>query len=118
MKQETITLLKAQLADHLEKQGSSLEEFEAFLAKQGGMDPLSLGADVIKETTKAVGGAVIHGTPALAGLSMGVGSTLGGAAYSGDKYISDQDKRLSSSGSEAKHLKRLTARLKQEHNLK
>lgn len=106
-KQDVITLVKAKLAEDLEKQGSSLLELEeCLITKQA--------EGIINDAIKSV----INNAPEL--LLSGAlltGTTVGGLTYAANKHITDQDKALNDKRQEVNRYQHLTNRIKSDYDL-
>ncbi len=99
---EIAILLKAKLAEDLEKQGSSLLEFEDILTKEA-----NTGIPGILGSLGEMGMAT-----ALLG-----GTTLGGLGYAINKHLDNQDKALGEKRQEVDRYKQLTNRVKTDYDL-
>lgn len=128
-----ITALKLGIATHLEKQGSSLEEFETSLrdlnSEQGATKLAELLTAIANVEKVAFWGDIGSGIAGFAGDTLkaipeaGVTSamilgTMGGAgAYGLKSYIDGEDKEISKKQQEVDRIKNLTERLKQDYGL-
>jgi hypothetical protein len=121
MNTEALSLMKLGLAEHLEKQGSSLEEFEALLAKgttpEQCVEKLGGIMDILGSLVSGAGHAALKIPEAVVALSLIGGTTLGGGLYAGNKYVSNQNKRLQEKENEVGQMQNLTDRLKTDYNI-
>lgn len=125
-KDDTLVMLKAKVAEALEKKGSSLLELETTLEKLGTFGWLEDGAkgliggaaDLGSQALKGVGGAVVQNLPefAVGGALLG-GTTLGGLHYAAGKHLDDQDKGLKEKREVVERYKQLTDRIKSDYGL-
>lgn len=127
-KDDTLIMLKAKVAEALEKKGSSLLAFEELLEKSAdgifgaigdGFKGLVGGAaDLGSQALKGVGGAVVQNLPefAVGGALLG-GTTLGGLHYAAGKHLDDQDKGLKEKREVVERYKQLTDRIKSDYGL-
>jgi len=121
---DIVTQFKVGFSQHLEKQGSSLEDFEANLSQgdtDKAMDKLaSFLSDIGGIGEKVLGGAgkfLVEAPQAALALSLLTGAGLGGAMYGMDNHITNQDKRLGDKQKEVDRMKNITSRLKQDYNI-
>lgn len=119
-KDEDLLLLKAKLAEVLEKNGSSLLEFEDELEKMA-KSPGEIVGDVTGDAIK--GGAGIVGSIfsqlpewAFTGALL-AGTTGGGALYAANRHLNSQDKALDEKRQEVERYKQLTDRIKTDYHL-
>jgi hypothetical protein len=120
---EIFDLLKLALAAELEKQGSSLEEFEKGLGeieeieKTAAFDPISAGVGAAGSVVKGLAG-LLKAAPELAvtGALM-TGGLAGGIAYGANKHIKNQDKKFDNDQNEINRVRALTEKLKAEHGI-
>lgn len=117
---DLLQILKLGLAAELEKQGSSLLEFEQELAqmeKEGAFDPLSAAVGAGGSLIKGFGG-LLGAIPELAATGSIMAGTLGGsAAYGMHRHLSDQDKELKQKQDEIARVRELTHRLKSDYGI-
>lgn len=121
---DIVTQFKVGLSQHLEKQGSSLEAFEADLAAGNSDQVMNKLAGFLSDIggigEKVVGGAgkfLVEAPQAALALSLLTGAGLGGALYGMDNHITKQDKRLGDKQQEVDRMKNITSRLKQDYNV-
>lgn len=129
---DLLTTLKVGIAAHLQKQGSSLEDFEKSLSTvnkaDGAIKLASLLHGLSKEADwgwgdaiKGVGGGIgnaLMAAPELAATTALIGgTTLGAGAYGLKKHFEGQDKALQSKEEEVQRIKTLTERLKSDYGL-
>lgn len=105
---EIITLVKAKLAEDLEKNGLSILDLEDALIKKADGDGMVTGA--VKNTYDFLTNVVV---PA----SLIGGTTLGGLTYAANKHIRDQDKALNDRRQEVDRYRQLTDRIKADYDL-
>ena len=105
--EEVITLVKAKVAEDLEKQGHSLLDLEeALIKKEAG--------GIVGDAVNSVIGALPELTLSTALLG---GTTLGGVAYAANKHIKDQDKGLNERRQEVERYRQLTDKIKMDYDL-
>lgn len=121
-KEDVLILLKAKVAEELEKKGSSLLEFEEQLTKVALMDTIGKGieglAGMAADGVKGVGGAVVNNLPdfVVGGALLG-GTTLGGLHYAAGKHLDEQDKSLREKREVVERYKQLTGRIKSDYGI-
>lgn len=121
---DTLLTLKIGLAKRLEKQGSSLAEFEQTLANINTAEGVIKVANILESladmggsAVKAVGGAAAR-LPEIGLLSaLLTGSIAGTGAYAIDNHLGNQDKKLNEKKQESDRVRMLTERLRQDHGL-
>lgn len=117
---DVINEFKVGLALLLEKEGSSLEEFEAALASENtdlAIEKLAGFGDMLAAGAKGLG-ALAMGAPELAlALSAVAGTVGGGGLYAMDNHLHKQDERLKVKQEEADRVKLINERLKSDYNL-
>jgi hypothetical protein len=120
---EELILIKAGMAEALEKRGSSLTEMEGFLSKHAdwGEKLFDLGAKGIGRLTGGIaslGGYAAEHAPELAGGAMLLGGvTAGGLAYGANKSITDEDKHIAGRQAEVDRYRQLTGRIKSDYGI-
>lgn len=122
--EDIVSVIKVGLAQHLEKQGSSLEEFEQSLANLNTMEGVSKTANFLEsignlgsDAVKGIGGMAAK-APELALLSaLMVGSAGGAGVYGMGKHMEDQDKKFADKEQEAQRIRSLTDRLKSDYGI-
>lgn len=112
---EIFANIKFALAIELEKQGSSLQQFEEALAsdQDRALDKI---AGLLDGAGTAISGIGNAAQMALAVSLLG-GALTGGAAYGVGRHLQNQDKRLSSKKEEIAKLQDITGRLKSDYNV-
>lgn len=121
---DIITQFKVGLSLHLEKQGSSLDEFEGILESGNtdrAVEKLAGFLDAIGGLgEKVVGGAgkfMVEAPQAALALSLLTGALGGGALYGMDNHITKQNNRLDDRRQEVDRMKNITSRLKSDYQL-
>ena len=125
-KDDTLIMLKAKVAEALEKKGSSLLAFEELLEKTALLDSIGEGikglvgglADLGGSAVRGTGSAIAQNLPEFAvGATLLGGTTLGGMHYAAGKHLDDQDKALKEKQEVAQRYKQLTDRIKSDYGL-
>lgn len=115
-REETLLILKAKLAEDLEKLGSSLLEFEDLLVKEANFGT-DMAGDAVKGGMGALG-KIISEFPGLAlSGTLLAGTTAGGLAYAANHHMANQDKALNDKRLEVDRYKQLTDKIKADYNL-
>jgi hypothetical protein len=121
---EILTEFKVGLATQLEKQGSSIEEFEQFLTDGNTDKAVEKLAGILSDIgglgEKVIGGvghALVEAPQMALALSLLAGTLGGGALYAADSHMNKQDARLGEKKTEVDRLKNITGRLKQDYNI-
>ena len=106
----SLNLIKLNLAQRLEKMGSSLEEFENFLNSPVDLEKKAgVVGDVMTGMLRAGEGAAL--------LSFLTGAAGGGLAYGLKSHLTSKDEQIKDKQQEAARINFLTKRLKAEHGL-
>jgi len=120
--EETFILLKSKLAEELEKQGSSLEEFEELL-KEGDWsltdNPITNSVDrfVVTPAQKLIESGV-NAIPELGtGSALLAGTTLGGLTYAANRHIQNKDKQVAGRQEEVDRYRQLTDQIKRDYGI-
>ena len=108
-----INIVKLNLADKLEKMGSSLEEFENFLTHKP--EEIEKVASFLKEGLFGLAGDVLE---AAALSSFLTGSLGGGLAYGLKSHLTNKDEEIADKQQEIARINFLTKRLKAANNIK
>jgi hypothetical protein len=105
--EDVITLVKAKIAEDLEKQGHSLLDLEEALIKKeaGGIIGDAVNSALSNFPEIVLSSALLGGT------------TLGGVAYAANKHIRDQDKALNERRQEVDRYRQLTDKVKMDYDL-
>jgi len=119
---EIITTLKLGISQHLEKQGSTLEEFETSLsnlnAAEGAVKVAELMQSMLEMEKNAGIWDLLKTIPEMGVTSaIGLGSMAGAGMYGLHSYIDNQDKDVAKRKAEVDRVKTLTDRLKQDYGL-
>lgn len=109
--------VKFALAIELEKQGSSLMEFEQTLANGGHTEAIEKIAGGMLETAAGALSGVGNAAQLALAVSLLGGAVTGGAAYGVGRHLQQQDKRLSSKKEEIAKLQDITSRLKSDYHV-
>jgi hypothetical protein len=123
-KEKEFLMIKTKLALHLEKVGSSLEEFENEL-ESGVIKSADVFEDLGKHLmnlpfslTKTVGSALMqHAPEAVMGTAILGGATLGGGAYALGKSLDNEDKELEGKQQLVNRYKTLTDKVKADYGI-
>ena len=111
-----INIVKLNLADKLEKMGSSLEEFENFLTHKP--EEIEKVASFLKEGKEGLFGLAGSALEAAALSSFLTGSLGGGLAYGLKSHLTNKDEEIADKQQEIARINFLTKRLKAANNIK
>lgn len=119
---DIITTLKLGISQHLEKQGSSLDEFETSLsnlnAAEGAVKVAELMQSMLEMEKNAGIWDLLKSIPEMGVTSaIGLGSMAGAGLYGLQSSIDGQDKDINKRKAEVDRIKTLTDRLKQDYGL-